>query len=180
MYNSWNSSLQTAAADGSALTNTTTPGSILPGHAKFTLPANFFQYAGQKLRLKASGRISTAASAPGTFTFDVRFGAIVVFNGGASPTLAVSASNLGWQLDVDLTCRSVGNSTLATILGQGSLYSAALSASTPIMLLPASAPAAGSGFDSTSSQVVDLFGTWSVANASNSITLHQYELISCN
>lgn len=179
MYNSWNSSLQTANVDGTALTNTVTATSILPAHAKFTLPANMLNI-GSKLRIRASGRISTAAATPGTITFDVRFGSAVVFNGGASGTVVTSATNLTWVLECDLTVRSVGASTSATILGTGILTSAALSATVPVMLLPTSAPAVGTGFDSTSSQAVDLFATWSFASASNTITLHQFELISCN
>lgn len=177
--NSWNQTLITSQTDGSALTNTTTATSILPGAAKFVLPSNLFQI-GTKLRVKASGRISTAASTPGTITFDVRFGSVIVFNGGASGTVATSASNVTWDLEAELTCRSIGASTSATMIGTGRLITAALSTSTPIMLLPASSPAAGTGFDSTASQTVDLFATWSVASASNTITCHAYELILCN
>jgi hypothetical protein len=177
--NSWNQTLITAQGDGSALTSSTSATSILPAAAKFTFPANLLQI-GTALRLKASGRISTAASTPGTITFDARFGSVVVFNGGASGTVATSATNLTWDLEMLLTCRSIGASTSATMLGTGRLLTAALSATTPIMLLPASAPAAGTGFDSTSSFVVDLFATWSVSSASNTITLHSYELALLN
>lgn len=177
--NSWNQTLITAQSDGSALSNTTTPTSILPAAAKFTFPANLLQI-GTAFRVRAAGRISTAASTPGTLTMDVRFGSVVVFNGGASGTLATSATNLTWDLEMILTCRSIGASTSATMLGTGRLITAALSASTPTMLLPTSAPAAGTGFDSTSSFVVDLFATWSASSASNSITLHNYELALLN
>lgn len=172
--NSWNQTLISAQVDGSALTNTTTATSILPAAAKFSMWANGLKI-GDVLRVKASGRMSTAASSPGTITFDVRAGSsTVIFNGGASGTLATSATNLTWDLEAYLTVRAIGTS--ANVLGTGRLVSAALSATTPIQLLPTSAPAVGSNFDSTASFVVDLFATWSVANASNSITLHQYEL----
>lgn len=177
--NSWNQTLITAQTDGTALTNSTSATSILPAAAKFTLPANILQI-GTALRIRASGRMSTAAATPGTITFDVRFGSTVVFNGGASGTLATSATNLTWDLEAYLTCRSIGASTSATVLGTGRLISAALSASTPTLLLPSSAPAVGTGFDSTTSQVVDLFATWSVASASNTITLHNFELALLN
>lgn len=159
--------------DGTALSNTTTPTSIIAPAAKFTLPANFFQ-VGKELFVRAAGRISTAGSSPGTLTLDVRVGSVVVFSGGASGTLAVSASNLTWIFEAMLTCRSIGASTVATILGTGKLLSAALSATTPIQLLPASSPAAGTGFDSTAAAVLDLFATWSVANASNSLRCDQF------
>jgi len=161
--------------DGTALTNTTTPTSILAGAAKFTLPSNWWRI-GRELRLRAAGRISTAASTPGTLTFDARLGSVVVFSGGASVTLATSASNLTWVLDMYLTCRSIGASTIATILGSGLLTSAVLSATVPVQLLPASSPAAGTGFDSTAAAVLDLFATWSVANASNTLRCDQFSV----
>src|SRR5690348_1670265 len=153
--NSWNQTLITQQVDGSALTNSTTATSILAAAAKFVLPANLLQI-GTKLIVRAGGRISTAAATPGTLTLDLRFGSTVVFNGGASGTVATSASNLSWLLEMELTCRSIGASTSATMLGIGKLTSAALSASTPIMLLPTSSPGVSTGFDSTASQTVDL------------------------
>lgn len=45
-----------------------------------------------------------------------------------------------------------------------------------VLPLPASAPAVGTGFDSTAAQTVDLQAQWSVANAGNSIQVHQYVL----
>jgi hypothetical protein len=48
------------------------------------------------------------------------------------------------------------------------------------LLIPVGAPTVGTGFDSTAAQTVDLFGTWSVANAANSIQVHQYMLESVN
>lgn len=161
--------------DGTALHTSSSATSILAPAARFTLPANFFQI-GRELRIRAAGRISTLGAAPGTITFDVRLGSVVVFNGGASPTVATSASNLTWVLDILLTCRSIGNGTVATLLGTGTLISAALSATTPIMLLPVSSPAVGTGFDSTAAAVLDLFATWSVSNAANTIRCDQYSL----
>jgi hypothetical protein len=167
-------SFVSAGEDGSALSNSTTATSIIPAARKITLQAGFFDRVGKRLRIHAAGRISTAASTPGTLTFDVRLGSAVVFSGGASGTLATSASNLSWRLTMDLVCRAIGAS--ASLIGTGELFSAALSATTPIMLLPTSAPAVGATFDSAMSQVLDLFATFSVASASNSLTLHQYML----
>ena len=173
--NSWNQTFAVAQSDGTALTNTTTATSLLPAHAKYTMPGGMSK-PGDVWRVRAAGRISTAASTPGTFTFDVRAGTTtVVFNGGASGTLATSASNLTWWLEILMTVRAVGTS--GNLLGTGCLTSAALSATTPVMLLPASSPAVGSNVDLTTGGFQwDLYGTWSVASASNTITLHQYEL----
>lgn len=175
-FNSWNASLVTLQGAGSALTNTTTQTSVLNGQAKFTLPAQWLEFIGQKLRVKAAGVMSTAASTPGTFTWTVMFGSIAVYSGGASGTLATSASNAPWRLEIDLTVRSVGSGTAATVEGDGEFKSAALSATTPIQVM--ACPGSLTGFDSTVASVVDLQGTWSVASASNTITCHDFELIS--
>jgi len=177
MQNSWGQLLINAQTSGAALASSTSPTSLLPGQAKFTMPANFLQ-VGSQWKVNAAGKMSTAAASPGTFTIDFRIGSVVAFNGGASATLATSASNVTWEAEFDLTCVSIGSGTAATILGTGKFVSAALSAATPILLLPASSPAAGTGFDSTSAAVCDLFGTWSVSSASNTITLNQYSLVS--
>ena len=166
--------------DGPALVSSSTATSILPLSRKFTLGSYFFDSVGKTLRIRAAGRISTAASGPGTLTMDIRFGSVVVFNGGVSPTLAVSATNLTWVMDVILTCRAIGASTSATVIGIGRLETSALSAATPIMLLPTSAPAAGTGFDSTAAQTIDLFATFSVNSASNSLTCQQCSIEAMN
>lgn len=180
--NGFHETLTSSGEDGAALTNSTAPTSIVPASRKFTLPAGYFNALGKSLRVRAGGRISTDAATPGTLTFDVRFGSTVVFNGGSSGTLATSAANLTWWLEVILSLRSLssGGTPTATLLGIGWLFTAALSAATPIMMLPASAPAAGNTFDPSASQAVDLFATWSVASASNTITCHQFAVDSLN
>lgn len=168
--NTWNQTLITAQVDGAALAGTTA-GSLLPAAAKFTMPAGLLKI-GDKLRIEASGRITTGAT-PGTWLPEVRAGAsTVIFSGGTSGTLVASITNLTWRLSIELLVRGIG--TAATILGTGVLQSAALSATVPILLLPASAPVVGTSFDSTASFVLDLFSTFS--QAGTSATLHQFEL----
>lgn len=171
--NAWGVTLISAQIAGTALSASTTPTSLLPGAARLNFPSNYWAI-GTHFKVVASGQISTAAAAPGTLTLDFRVGGTVVFNGGATGTLATSATNLTWVWEFHLTCRSIGNGTGATVIGTGILTSAALSAATPIFLTPASAPATGTGFDSTASNYLDLFATWSVNSASNSIQLLQY------
>lgn len=177
--------LITSQGDGSALTNSTTATSILPAQAKYTLGAQFLDVVGKQLRVRAHGRISTVVTTPGTLTLDLRLGSIVVANGGAM-TLSTSAkTNVSWYLDWLLTLRAVGASTSANFMHQGRFTSEAAGATTvageaKTILMPQSAPAVGNGFDSTAAQVFDLFATWSVANASNSIQCHGFQLSSPN
>lgn len=177
----WQETLISAQVDGTALNTSTTATSILPGAAKFTLPANFFSI-GKVLRVTAQGRISTTTGPP-TITLDIRLGAVVVWNGAAFTTVA-SVTNKSWELMALLTCRAIGAGTAANLMGIGKCTSSAVVGSTGgnanTAVLPDSAPAVGTGFDSTASQVVDLFATWSASSASNSIQLHNFILEALN
>lgn len=172
--NSWNQTLVTAQVAGTAVANTTTPTSLLTGtQAKFTIPANYLKI-GDILRVKSAGQISTSGTNT-TLTFDVRAGAsTVLFNGGASANLVISQTNLTWDFEAYLTWRAVGTSGNA--IGVGRVLSAAYSATTPIVLIPATAPAVGSNQDTTTSFVLDHFVTWGTATSGNSIQLLSYEL----
>ena len=185
----WNECIGWTSGDGTALTNTVTATSLLPpGPAKPTLPNNFFQEVGDRLGIRACGRVSTVVTTPGTLTLDIRFGgSIVVFNGGAMALNIVAQTNATWLYEAILECRAIGSGTSATLLGIGKWTSrasignvAVATAGVLVTPLPDTAPAAGSGFDSTAGQAVDMFGTWSIANASNSITLHQFEIYAVN
>lgn len=174
--------LITAQVDGTALTNSVAATSILPLQAVFPLQPQTLMYPGQKLRLTMWGRISTLTAAPGTLTLDVRFGGAIVFNGGAMALNVNAKVNVTWMLEIELTCRAPMGA-LATVIGTGMFTSeavigspAAAAGGSGSLLLPASAPAAGATFDSTAQQAVNVFGTWSVANAANSILVHQYSL----
>jgi hypothetical protein len=180
---SWQETLVTAQVDGAAHT-TAAAASIIPAAAKFTLPPNFFATIGKQLRVWASGRVSLAVTTPGTLRFDVRFGGTVVFDGLAIVLDTAGYTNVGWFLDLLLTCRAIGTS--ANLMGQGEFRSTVIAGqpTTPpkgglTAILPwNSAPAVGSNFDSTASQAVDLFMTQTVAT--HSLTLHQYQLVAVN
>lgn len=179
----WGETLTSAQVDGTALGNSTTRTSILPPAARFTLPANFFAI-GKVLRLNAWGRVSNIVTTPGTLLLDVAFGSTVVFSGGAMALNTTAKTNVSWRMIAMLTCRSIGNGTVATMLGLGdwcseSAVGSAAGVANDIMM-PASAPAVGTGFDSTVANVVDVFGTWSIANAGNTIQLHEYSLEAMN
>ena len=186
----WQETLINTNVDGAAVTNTTTPTSIIGGtgtgasQAKITLPANFF-YVGRMIRLFAAGRMSTVVTTPGTLTLDIRLGAVIAANGGAMTLSTTAKTNVAWWLDWILTCRAIGSGTTSNLMHQGMFSSEAAGATTVAgeaksIMMPQSAPAVGTGFDSTAAQTIDLFATWSVANAANSIQMHQYKFASLN
>jgi len=174
---------------GSAVTNTT-PLSLLPGQAKFTMPANFIDVVGKKFRITAAGRISTVVTTPGTLTLAVRMGPTSAIVAAASQAFAlniVAKTNVSWTLDLILTARAIGASTSTNFMAMGRWSSEAVIGS-PLPAAggigthswQASAPVVGTGFDSTVANVVDLFATWSVNNASNTLLCEDYALESLN
>ena len=182
----WQETLITGQGDGTALTNTVTATSIIPAAAKLLLPPNYFAI-GKKFRIKSSGRISTFNTGPGTLTFEVRIGGVVAFTGGAMVLIATGMTNSTWELEIDLSCRAIGAGTGTTLLGTGRYVSrtvigsgAAGSTGVGVLTLPDTAPVVGAGFDATVTNALDLFATWSVANAANSIQTHQYSVEALN
>jgi hypothetical protein len=173
-----------AQIDGAAHANTTTGASLLPAAARLKIPGGFLDKVGMQLKLIAAGRISTVVTTPGTYTFEFRLGPtsnIIVANGGAMTLSTTAKTNVAWYLEWILTLRAIGGSTSANFMHQGIWTSEAAGATTvageaKTIMLPQSAPAVGTGFDSTVDNIADLQGDWSVANAANTLTLHQYSL----
>jgi hypothetical protein len=171
--------LASAQADGTALVSSTTATSILHGSGIATLPAGMLQ-VGSTLKLKLAGRISTLATSPGTLTLDVRFGSVIVANFGAMTLNTSAQTNASWELDALLTVRALGTGTAANVLGTGRFSSRAVVGSAAAgsggagsLLLPDTAPAVGTGFDSSAAQAINVFATWQTSSASNSILVHQ-------
>lgn len=178
--------LATAQAAGAAVANTITKTTLLPSQALHTVGADDWAI-GKALLVKAAGQISNVVTSAPTITIDVMFGATTVFSTGAVICSTTAHTNVPWTLEVMLTCRAVG--TTANLMGQGMLTSRAIvdvsgadvtTTGHPTLLVPETAPAVGSNFNTNASQQVDLQVTWSAASASNSIQLHQYWLCSMN
>lgn len=171
-------------ADGTALT-AAARASMIPAAARFTIRPNYFDKIGKKLRVRATGRISSLITTPGTARFDISFGAAVVFDGLAVLLDTVAGhTNVGWWLEVELTCRAIG--ATGNLFGQG-IWACedilGVPATAPKGVLTAilpwnSAPAVGANFDTTAQQTVDAFFTQTVATGS--MTCHQYCLEGTN
>jgi hypothetical protein len=182
-----------SAVAGAPLSASTSPTSLIPSGARGILyPDQDMSQIGKMYQVTAQGRISTLVTTPGTLTLDVRFvnpaGTSVIVHTSQALALNVNAkTNVSFIYQIMLTLRAVGSGTSANLIGIGSFTSEAVIGS-PLpsaggsgsLLIPASAPAVGTGFDSCSPQIVDFFGTWSVNSGSNSITVEQYVLESLN
>jgi hypothetical protein len=173
----WVGVLARAETDGTAVNTTIARTSLTPAHARFTTPTNGFWVVGKVLRLTAVGRVSTFTS--GTLTLSFGVAAVDAWTSGAL-TMVASQTNITWRLRLDVTVRAVGagGSATANLMGVGTLSGGLAYTGQP--LLPSTAPAVGTSFDPAVASVLDLFATWSVSNASNSIQAHTYTLESLN
>jgi hypothetical protein len=181
--------LSTAQGPGTNLASFTTAASLLPAQALYTIGTDDW-FIGKALWIRASGQVSNVVTAQPTFTFNVNFGATVVFTTGALLTSTTAHTTVPWILDIQLTCRSVGGGTVATMMGQGWVLSRAFldagataditTLGHPTLAAPETTPAVGTGFSSNASNQVDLQAACSVSNAANAIQLQQYWLAMMN
>jgi hypothetical protein len=169
--------LARSQTDGTAVASSTSRTSLTPATARYTTPTTGFWEVGKLLRLTAVGRVSTFTS--GTLTLAFGVGSVDAWTSGAL-TMVASKTNVTWRLELPMTVRAVGagGSATANLLGVGRFT--ANDAYTGQPLLPTTAPAVGTSFDPGAASVLDLFATWSVSNASNSLTCHQFTLEALN
>ena len=188
--NTWQETLLAHRGDGTALTAAATA-SLLQGatatRALYTFGANFFE-VNKAIKVDSSGRISCAVTTPGTARFDFQFGgSIVVWDSLAINLNIVAKTNVHWYLTFELFCQAAGNGTTATLFpGICKWESEAVIASplptvggSGMVTLPYNtAPAVGTGFDSTVSNKADLRFTQTVATGS--VTLHTHKITAMN
>lgn len=160
----------------------TAAASVLDVNSVITLPAQYWQI-GRRMRITAYGQISCVVTTPGTCRLDVRLGATVVFDSLAINLNVVAKTNVGWFAQIDLTCRSIGSGTAATLAGQGLFMSEAVVGSplptaggSGMVLLPYNAATVvGAGFNSTAAATLDLFHTQTVATGSFNVQQYTVE-----
>lgn len=171
-------------ADGTALT-AAARASLLQGGAKpglYTLPANKLRI-GDVLHLKATGRISSLITTPGTARFDLSAG---VAGAAFMDTLAIlldtvqAHTNVGWILDMEGTVRAVGSTANIIWGGRWTCEDLLGTPATPpkgslTAVLPwNAAPAPGTNFDHSVANIIDFNFTQTVATGS--VQLHTYSL----
>lgn len=172
----WQETIATATADGTAVANTTTESPIF---GNITIPANFLQ-DGRTLRLTAFGKLSTTGTP--TITFAIRFGGVAgtLLATTEAITTASGAANTAWSIDAIIQVRT--NGATGTLLVMGNVR----------VNLTSSTVTAGvfgvSGFDAPAAVTVDLTADtalsltadWSAASSSNTLTGMIYILEALN
>lgn len=183
---SWGAPLVIGTVDGPTLT-AAAAASCIPAPSRIILPNNYW-FIGKKLKINMSGRISCAVTTPGTARIDLRTGpsgTIVAWDSGAINLNIVAKTTVPWWLELDLTCRAVGNGAATNLFGIAKFTSEAVIGS-PLpsaggnggLLVPVGTPAVGTGFDNTAANALDFFFTQTVATGS--FTVHQYDVFEFN
>lgn len=143
--------------------------------------------AGTKLRISASGKLSSVITTPGVARFLAKMGIITAWDTRAILLDTVAAHvNMPFKLQIDLDCRVAGASTTAQLFGSGLFFCENIlgsPASPPkagaVAILPwAVPPDLGTGFDSTIDNVLTLHSTQIVATGS--LTLEQWTVEQCD
>jgi hypothetical protein len=177
----WQETLMSTTVAGTNFTTYTTAKTVLPVGCLVNLPANWF-YVGRMIRYTVYGGISNIVTTPGTITLQLNLGAVAAVTTGAIQLNATAHTNLPFMAQCVATCRAVGNSTSANLMGQWLLHGVMFTRTAAqvdnvnigdSMLAPITAPAVGTGFDSTAAQTLDFFAGFSISNAGNGIQVQQ-------
>ncbi len=184
----WQETIASQAAAGSLLNTYTTAKSVINPQALVSLPPNYL-YPGKILRVKVQGGISNIVTSQRTFTFQVMMGAIIVHTSGAILTTTTAHTLIPFDYEVLLRVDTVGSGTTAKFLAQGKLtgmmflVSGAVGDPTlgaGVIMCPNTAPAVGTGFDSTIANIMDFWVGLSASEATTGIQVYNYTVEALN
>lgn len=185
---SFQETLAVQRAAGTLFATYTTAKSVINPAALWTAPSNFF-YPGRRLRVIATGGISNIVTTPGLMNFQVKIGSVAAFDTGNIQLNATAHTTLPFWLEIEMTTRAEGSGTSANLIGQalvsGRMFTLTAGQTDDAqgmqsILAPASAPAVGTGFDSTIANIVDLWVGFTISAGGNGIQIQQYSLESLN
>lgn len=169
------------AADIAAVTLAATDKALYPTSNFPVLGGQYFARVGKKLHIRAFGKITTAAT-PGNGTIDIYYGTGADANGtilasSAAQTLVASQTNLSWEIDFKVHCRSIGSAGTLFVTGRAIFNTAVIAAGT--FLIPASAAVVSSGIDLTAASIISLQFKRSGSTA-ETMTCQDLEVIALN
>lgn len=184
----WQETLTNQVQAGSSLNTYTTAKSVINPQALITLPPNYLS-VGKMLRVTAQGGISNVVTSQRTFTFQVMMGAIIVHTSGAITTTTTAHTLIPFSYQVLLRVDSIGSGTTAKFLAQGILqgqmwvYSGATADATTglaTIMCPNTAPAVGTGFDSTIANIMDFWVGLSASESTTGLQIYNYMVEALN
>lgn len=134
---------------------------------------------GWKCKIEAYGKITTAASTPGTATFTVNWGGTggTLLVTSAALTYVASATNIPFKLEYLIICQSAVAAGTIGLFVQGMFWTTTAVLATPAFaMIPASAPAVVTGLTASASEALNCSITMSAAT--NSVTVDEVSILS--
>lgn len=164
-------------ADGTAYNTSTTLTDVGPTPS-IVIPANYLE-VGMRLEWVVFGRFSTTSTP--TLTLGIYLGTGAISSGQAvcatsALTTPSGVTNQTFRIEGNASIRAVGSSTSATIIGVSEVSNVTTTATN---MAPATAPAT-LGFDSTIANKIMVGATWGTSSASNTLTVHYFDVRSVN
>jgi hypothetical protein len=184
----WKEVLAVQRAAGTLFTTYTTAKTVINPDALWDMPRNWLN-PGRQLEVMVTGAISNIVTTPGLMNFQLKIGSVAAFDTGNIQLNATAHTTLPFALYVLLTCRSVGATSAATMIGlamtSGIMFTRTAGQTDDAqgiqtILAPQTAPAVGTGFDSTIANLVDFWAGFTISNAGNGVQIHQYQLVAAN
>ncbi len=133
-----------------------------------TLDANLLRIA-STVRITATGRITQSASGP-TLAIAAKLGATTVAT-GTIPANAGGIANGAVRVECTLVCRTLGAS--GTVQGDGTIW---VNTTAGTLNDVVTMYQAATTIDTTASQAIDLFGTWSANTAGNAVSIYSVQV----
>lgn len=185
---SFQETLAVQRAAGTLFTTYTAAKSVINPAALYTAPANWL-VPGRRLRAVIRGAISNIVTTPGLFNLQVKVGGVAAFDTGNIQLNATAHTTLPFWAEIGMTVRAEGNATSANLIGLCNISGLMITRTAgqtddaqgvQTLLAPATAPAVGSGYDSTIGNVIDLWAGFTISNVGNGIQIQEYTLEALN
>lgn len=187
----WGQDLAVQNASGTLFTTYTTAKTVINQQALVSIAPNQLR-VGDHYRVSLWGAISNIVTTPGTITFQVMMGSVIAWTSGAIQLNATAHTTLPFNLDVDLVVQLVNTTVggaVAKMMGIGRLSGVMFTKTAAqtdgantetTIMVPVTAPAQGTAFDSTVSQIMDVWAGFSISNSGNGIQVHTCSITSAN
>lgn len=141
-----------------------------------------YWWAGKKIALRAFGRITTVLT-PGNLTLALLYGTGADANGvsvvaSAAQTLLASQTNLSWEVELKVHCRSIGSAGTLFATGRAFFNTSVIAAGD--FLLPASAAAASAAVDLTVASNILSLQVLRSGSTAETMQVHDLEIEALN
>jgi len=180
----WDGRVPHISSDVPAVTLATTAKALYTPSFFPNLGGQYFAFIGKKLRIRLFGRMTTVLT-PGNGSFNVYYGDGTDANGvllmtGTPVALTASKTNLSWDAQIFVHCRSTGSAGTLFCTGRAN-FNVGLIASTlqPIML-PDSAAAVSGACDLTAAGKIISVQYLRSGSTAETMQVHDMEVTACN